>query len=171
MVYSERWPKVFDGMAPEGWCDETWYRLVNNAQVFKMDGVPNGTAEVIVRATEMPVDWSEWPTSKPAASNNAFVWAAGVAPSHETEGEAATSTGGVLIASGLNLLVQPFPCSEKVGFLCPPARVPVPEAAWALFAMVRAAAQSPPAPSARLKMVTQECPGCFVPETWNLCPA
>ena len=58
VVYSERWPKVFDGMAPEGWCDETWYRLVNNAQVFKMDGVPNGTAEGIVRATEMAVDWS-----------------------------------------------------------------------------------------------------------------
>ena len=159
-------------MALEGWCDETWFRLVSNAQVCKLDGVPNSTAEVIVRATKMPVDWSEWPTSKPAASNNALVWAAGVAPSHQIEEEqTVTNNSGVLIASGLNLLVQPFPCSEKVDLVCPLARVPVPEAAWTLFAMVRAAAQAPPAPRARLKMVAQECPGCFVPETWNLCPA
>ena len=154
----ERWPEVFEGMAPEGWCDETWFRLINDAQVFKLDGVPNSTAEVIVRATEMPVDWSAWPQGKPAASNNAFVWAAGVAPSQHEDEAGASSSGGVLVASGPNLLVQPFPCSKKVDFLCPPARVPVPEAAWLLFAMVRAAAQTPPKPSAKIKMVTQECP-------------
>eukprot|EP01052_Picozoa_sp_SAG31_P008819 SAG31_NODE_451_length_15511_cov_77.547301_13_plen_365_part_00 len=167
VVYSELWPKVFESMAPEGWCDETWFRLVDKAQVFKLDGVPNSSAEVILRATEMPVNWSAWPQAKPAASNNALVWAARVASAHTPVGDSASpSAGGTLIASGLNLLVQPFPCSKKFGLLCPPATVPVPEAAWALFAMVRAASQAPPQPSA-----TVSPESCRNDRATNNCPA
>ena len=167
VVYSERWPHVFESMAPEGWCDETWFRLVDKAQVFKLDGVSNSSAEVILRATEMPVDWSAWPQAKPAASNNALVWAARVVSSNKSVGDtaSASSAGGTLIASGLKLLTQPFPCSNKTGLLCSPEAVPVPEAAWALFAIVRAAARAPPPSSA-----TVSPESCHDIHATNVCP-
>ena len=68
----------------------------------------------------------EWPDAKPGGRSHALVWGAMVGPAssgsrsstdyHEPQ---TPTTPGVLVASGLNLLVQQFPCKEKVNFVCP----------------------------------------------------
>jgi hypothetical protein len=131
-------------------------RMVDKATVAKLDGVPQSTADVLVRAIEMPVDWSQWPTAKPGGRSHALVWATGVSPSSgDTD---SGSAGGVLISSGLNLLGEQFPCFHQVNLVCPPAAVERPESAWLLFKMVEAASNTPPSPKAQVN-----------PTTWNLC--
>ena len=66
MVYSERWPKVFDGMAPEGWADESWFRLIEGGTNFLLDSVPGGV-EVVLRSIDLMAE----------ARNKALVWQTG----------------------------------------------------------------------------------------------
>ena len=142
----DRWKGVFDGMAPEGWADESWFRLIEGGTNFLLDSVPGGV-EVVLRSIDLMTE----------ARNKALVWQTGFVK----EGAGAT-TSGVVVVSGLKLLQNTFSAGA--------AAAEVPEAAWLLHSMITAALSSPPTPTTKLTLKVTQCPGCIPPTNANLCP-
>ena len=92
----------------------------------------------------------------------ALMWQAGVVPGGGDD-SARNSTGGAIVAAGMNLLTNYFTASGAEGVVAP-------EAAWLLYSLLGYAYTSP-RPAKRLQARVTKCAGCIPDVNVNLCPA
>lgn len=157
VVYNES-ASITEGMAPERWADEGWYRLIQGGRNFLLDSIP-GEVEVLVRsidligATQKTSSLHDNPY-KVMSRPKALMWQASL------QGED-SPTRGALVVTGLNLLVNWFG-GGTVG-------AERPEAAWLLHRLLEHA-YSKPRPSKILQVRVTECQGCLPSVNVNLCP-
>ena len=172
VVYSDLWAGVFTGMAPDGWADECWFRLIDGGVNYVLDSVPGGVvshqpafarqlsealAVLLTRAASRSAAGQEVLVRSidlmASSHNKALIWQTGFVGNGTAPGH-----GGALVVSGLNLLVNDFAAG---------AGVEVPEAAWLLHNMISTAATAPPKPKTQLQLKFTECPGCLPPVNAN----
>lgn len=146
IVYHDLWQGVFAGMAPDGWADEGWFRLIEGGVNYILDAV-SGSVEVLVRSIDLMA----------SSHNKALIWQTGLVGSNSSS----SSETGTLIVTGLQLVVNDF---------APGGEIQVPEAAWAVHSIISTAAKAPPKPKTALQLKLTNCPGCLPPVNANLCP-
>lgn len=163
VVYNNSAPFT-QGMAPDGWADETWFNLVQGGQNFLLEGILQGSVETLIRSVDLmgsnvPTKTLQDSPFAVMARGKALAWQARVVPT----GAVAGVEGGAIIAAGLNLLVNTFTKQKSV--------IKVPEAAWILHKLLDYAFTSPK-PSKTLEAKITKCPGCLPPvPSITLCPA
>lgn len=100
VAYPKLTEDIAPGMAPDMWADEGWFRLIQGGQNYLLDGAPlnESNVEVLLRSIDLIT----------MVRPKALLWQAGVvAPATADDGNSAGS-GGALIVSGLNLLMNQF---------------------------------------------------------------
>jgi len=142
------------GMAPGGWTDEGWYRLVNNGRNFLLDDLP-GPVEVLVRAIDVMQSTMYWQLK---ARQKALLWQVGLV--------GGSGPSGALIAAGLNLLDE----RNSWGSSAADSKVGVPEAAWLLRQIIHHACRAP-RPVRRFRVHQSTCQTCFPQTTTKLMAA
>ena len=143
VVYHDLWQGVFAGMAPDGWADEGWFRLIDGGVNYILDAV-SGSVEVLVRSIDLMA----------SSHNKALIWQTGFVGNN-------TKDTGAMIVSGLQLMVNDF---------APGGTIQVEEAAWLLHSIITTAATAAPKPKTALQLKLTNCPGCLPPVNANLCP-
>ena len=53
--------KIAPGMAPEGWCDQGWFQLLDQSTVVMLDAIV-GAAEILIRAVDLFATGQSAPT-------------------------------------------------------------------------------------------------------------
>ena len=66
IIYDDLWKGVFAGMAPDGWADQCWFRLIQGGVNYILDSVPGGV-EVLVRSVDLMA----------SSHNKALLWQTG----------------------------------------------------------------------------------------------
>ena len=177
---------IAPGMAPCGWCDAGWVKMLDASQVMMLDAFgDNANVDVLIRAIDLlgVGQNSETQPFRALSRDKILLWQAGIdgppptpspppAPGQKVP-PVFPAKGGTVIMSSLNIL--PLMSWTPMGSSAPQKgqpgyQKPAPEAHHLLQRLIGYPC-SVPRPRKRLRLKKMECPGCLVPSTWNVCPS
>ena len=147
---------IFQGMAPNNWADEGWFKLIQDGNDYMLDKLP-AAVEPLIRTINLPG----------TAQQASPLWQVGVTGQSQRIDDRHTflgsghGEGGTLVVSGLNLL--------NVGNSFNPPAVKEPAALWVVFQLIQYAYT---APKSRTKMefrIEHSCASCFPNVVVQLC--